>query len=100
MSKVQYKTLTLYMEFLYFIGYKGALNVPDNIKLAYLLPYCPELNPSENMWDEMRERFFTNLVFDSLDAVMDKLEETMIFYQQSLQIVKSITSFNWIKPYI
>ena len=79
---------------------KGTLNVPENIRLSYLPPYCPELNPSENMWDEIREKFFTNLVFDSLDAVMDKLEEAMIFYQQSPQIVKSITSFNWIKPYI
>lgn len=79
---------------------RGALDVPNNIRLAYLPPYCPELNPSENMWDEVREKFFTNLVFDSLDAVMDKLEEAMIFYQQSPQIVKSITGFNWISPHI
>lgn len=79
---------------------KGALNIPINIKISYLPPYCPELNPSENMWEEMREKFFTNLVFDSLDAVMDKLEEAMIFYQQSPQIVKSITGFNWIIPHI
>ena len=79
---------------------ESALDIPYNIKLAYLPPYSPELNPSENMWEEMREKFFTNLVFDSIDAVMDKLEEAMIFYQQSPQIVRSITGFNWVIPHI
>lgn len=79
---------------------QGVLNIPNNIKLAYLPPYCPDLNPSENMWKEIREKFFTNLVFDSLDAVMDKLEEAMIFYQANENIVRSITGFNWIIPHI
>ena len=48
------------------------------------------------MWDEMREKFFTNLVFDSMDAVEDKLEEVMIYYDKNPKIVKSITRFSWI----
>jgi riboflavin biosynthesis pyrimidine reductase len=55
---------------------------------------------SENMWDEIREKFFTNLVFDSMNAVEDKLEEAMIFYDKKREIVKSITGFNWITPYL
>ncbi len=78
----------------------GALNVPKNINLAYLPPYCPQLNPSENMWDEIREKFFTNLVFDSIESVMDKLTEAMIHYSEKHKTVKSITGFNWIIPYI
>lgn len=79
---------------------EGALTVPINIKLLYLPPRCPELNPSENIWDEMREKFFTNLVFDSMDAVEDKLEEAMIYYDKNREIVRSITGFNWISPYV
>ena len=28
----------------------GALVIPDNIFIEYLLPYSPELNPTENLW--------------------------------------------------
>jgi hypothetical protein len=52
------------------------------------------------MWDEMREKFFTNLVFDSMDDVEDKVEEAMIYYDKNSEIVKSITGFNWISPYV
>ena len=38
----------------------GDLAVPDNIKLLYLPPYSPELNPKENLWDEIREKIFKN----------------------------------------
>jgi transposase len=79
---------------------QGVLVVPKNIRLLYLPSYCPQLNPSENMWDEIREKFFTNLVFDSMNAVEDKLEEAMIFYDKKREIVKSITGFNWITPYL
>ena len=34
----------------------GDLVVPDNITLLYLPPYSPELNPKENLWDEIRKR--------------------------------------------
>ena len=79
---------------------EGVLTMPSNVKLLHLPPRCPEINPSENMWDEMREKFFTNLVFDSMDAVEDKLEEAMIYYDKNKEIVKSITGFKWISPYV
>lgn len=39
------------------------LEVPSNIKLFYSLPYTPELNPSEMIWDEVREKGFRNEAF-------------------------------------
>jgi transposase len=35
--------------------------------------YSPELNPVENIWDELREKFFSNRVFDSHDALEQQL---------------------------
>ena len=35
----------------------GDLAVPDYISLLYLPPYSPELNPKENLWDEIREKY-------------------------------------------
>jgi len=49
------------------------LAVPDNITLLYLPPYSPELNPKENLWDEIREKVFKNYALKSMDAVRAKL---------------------------
>jgi len=73
-----------------------ALDVPNNMMLKHFPPYCPQLNPSENMWDEIREKFFPNLVFDSMDAVENKLVEASLYYENNPKIVKSITGFDWI----
>lgn len=37
-----------------------ALVIPDNMGITILPPYCPELNPTEHIWDEIREKFFPN----------------------------------------
>jgi len=46
----------------------NALKAPDNIYLLKLPPYAPELNPIEHVWDELRQKYFHNRVFKSLDA--------------------------------
>ena len=53
----------------------GDLVVPDNITLLYLPPYSPELNPKENLWDEIREKIFKNYALKSMDAVRAKLRQ-------------------------
>lgn len=73
-----------------------ALNIPEDMMLETLPPYSPELNPSENMWDDAREKFFGNTVFDSIESVIDQLCIAMNYYIDNPQIVKSITSFPWI----
>jgi transposase len=47
----------------------GDLAVPDNITLLYLPPYSPELNPKENLWDEIREKIFKNYALKSMHEV-------------------------------
>ena len=53
------------------------LNIPANMRLVSLPSYSPELNPVEHIWDEVREKYFGNLVFDSLDALEDHLETAL-----------------------
>ena len=38
-------------------------------------PYSPELNPQEQIWDELREKFFGNKLFKSIKAVINKAVE-------------------------
>jgi len=46
------------------------LKIPKNIGLIFLPPYCPELNPAENMWAQFK-RAYTNLFCKTLDDVSD-----------------------------
>ena len=46
-----------------------SLEMQDNISLIHLPPYSPELNPTEILWHELREKYCANRVFGSLDAV-------------------------------
>jgi transposase len=72
------------------------LEVPSNIILRLLPPYSPELNPQENLWDEIREKIFKNYALKSMDEVYAKLEDAALYIERNPALVKSITSF----PYI
>jgi transposase len=72
------------------------LVLPDNVSLLFLPPYAPELNPKENLWDEIREKIFKNYALKSIDAVRAKLEQAIVYIERNPETVKSITSF----PYI
>jgi transposase len=74
----------------------SGLVLPANISLLFLPPYSPELNPKENLWDEIREKIFKNYALKSIDAVRAKLEQAILYIERNPKTVKSITSF----PYI
>jgi transposase len=71
------------------------LEIPTNIILHLLPPYSPELNPQENLWDEIREKIFKNYALKSMDDVT-KLDEAAFYIERNPTLVRSITSF----PYI
>ena len=50
-----------------------ALEVPANVALIGLPGYSPQLNPQENVWDEIREKNFPNRVYYCMAAVRDQL---------------------------
>jgi transposase len=45
--------------------------------LLRLPPYAPELNPAENIWDEIREKFFGNI---ALIPIPDPNESTGLHF--------------------
>lgn len=72
------------------------LKVPKNIKLLPLPPYSPQLNPVENLWDEMREKGFWNKVFNSMDAVEKQMMTTLNEMENDQARIKWIAWFEWI----
>lgn len=73
-----------------------ALRVPPNMRLLWLPPYSPQCNPAEHLWDEIREKWFANRVFPSLDAVEDALEEALFTLEKDQKRVFGLTGFDWI----
>ncbi len=74
----------------------GVLDIPDNMRVAKLPAKSPNLNPQENNWDDMREKFFHNHVFDSIQAVEERLIIACNFYESNPEIIHSIAAWNWI----
>ena len=73
-----------------------SLKIPANMRLISLPPYSPELNPVEHLWDELREKAFGNVVFNSLDALEDHLEASLRAMEQDTPRVHSIVAWPWI----
>lgn len=71
-----------------------ALVVPDNIRLIFLPPATPEMNPIEQIWKEIRKRGFRNEIFASLNKVVDRLCSTI--RSLSCDVIHSITARDWI----
>lgn len=72
------------------------LVIPENMKLEALPPYSPQLNPMEHIWDEVREKWFTNEVFESMDGVEDRLVEALAALECDQELVASTTGLDWI----
>jgi transposase len=70
--------------------------LPENLRLHFLPPYSPELNPQEHIWDELREKYFHNQAFDSMDALEEQHLAGLRYLEQSPKIVESISVWDWI----
>lgn len=72
------------------------LTVPANMRLIFLPPYSPELNPAEHLWEALREESFANDVLADLDAVEHRLIAGLRRLEANPARVRSMTGFNWI----
>jgi DDE superfamily endonuclease len=69
------------------------LLIPENIRLIEQPPYSPEVNPVEHVWDELREKYFHNRVFPSLEALMDVLCQGLNELADDKKRLRSLTGF-------
>jgi transposase len=72
------------------------LILPENISIAFLPPYSPELNPADHLWDCIRKNRFPNKTFNSPDAVEDTLVEALLSLEKDPARVQRLTGFHWI----
>jgi transposase len=69
------------------------LVIPENIRLIPQPPYSPELNPTEHIWEEIREHGFYNHYYKSLDEVIQKLCNELMTLASDAPHVRSMTRF-------
>jgi len=74
----------------------GELLVPENMRLLFLPPYSPELNPAEHLWKAVREDCFANHVFSDLDAVEAALSDGLSALETDRLRTQSMAGFGWI----
>lgn len=70
------------------------LKIPKNIRITYIPPYTPEMNPIEQIWKQIRMMGFKNEVFKTLHDVVDRLCATV--NSLTKEVVKSITHRQWL----
>ena len=69
------------------------VQLPENIILIPIPPYCPELNPAEKMWQWFKSKVSMK-IYKSLEELEDKL--TKLIKDTDNQKVKSITSYQYL----
>ena len=72
----------------------SGLEVPHNMRLVFLPPYSPEINPAEHIWDTLRENAIGNTVFTSLDAADKALSQGLLSLELDPARMQSLTGFN------
>ena len=69
--------------------------MPDNITLLRLPPYAPELNPMENVWDDLRGNKLSRLVCDTYEAMRDASKDACNFIANEPERIVSIGTRDW-----
>jgi hypothetical protein len=71
------------------------LSVPTNITLLPLPPYCPELNPMENVWAYLRGNKLCSRVWDSYEAILKACNTAWQFLIDDPACIRSIGTRHW-----
>ena len=74
----------------------GELNIPDNISVLFLPSYSPELNPQEQIWEILKDRYFKNRVYGSEDEITKDICKAWNHWLRDADITKTC-SREWAK---
>ena len=70
------------------------LNVPDGLRLVYLPPYTPELQPAETLWELVDEPIVNKYIPD-LETLDEIISRRCVILAEDRPTLKSRTGFNW-----
>jgi len=64
------------------------------MELMHIPAYTPEMNPTEQVWDEVKEKDFKNQFFDTLKKVTEQLCKS--FADIPRDLIQSLCGRDWI----
>jgi transposase len=82
-------------------GWHGAgLQIPEGVRLTYLPPYSPELQPAETLWTLVDEPI-VNKHFATIEDLESKIANQCFPLAEETDKIKNRTGFHWWpKPFI
>jgi transposase len=69
------------------------LTIPENVRLVYLPPYCPELNPIERVWRDLKDALAW-LQFPTPDVQQDYIATLLRAYEAPT--LQSLTGYTYL----
>jgi hypothetical protein len=72
-----------------------ALNIPENIRLMPLPAYSPELNPVEQIWQQLRKIKLSNTNFKSYEDIVDACCEAWNCFCDEEGNIQSLCTRSW-----
>lgn len=74
--------------------HKASLCCTENIKIIYLPPYSPELNPVERFWEYLKDKILKNRVYESLDALQNEI--SLFILELTVQEISFVANVNYL----
>ena len=71
----------------------GSSELPDNVILLFQPPACPSVNPTERVWEDLKD-FLAWSVFSNLDELRIKVPEVLVSFTAS--VIGFLTGWSWI----
>lgn len=75
------------------IHWSKDLNIPQNLTLIKLPPYCPELNPIERVWQDLKKELKW-INWKSIQAMKEKVFD--LINSLGFDQIYTLTAWNWI----
>jgi putative transposase len=66
------------------------MTTSSRVNLLFLPPYSPELNPSENIWRQLRKERIHNMLFRSLSVLQETIHGFFESYAKPSETMRSI----------
>lgn len=69
------------------------LEIPENVRLVFLPPYSPELNPVERFWQDLKDHVSFHL-YESLSALKQRVRAKLASYTD--KAIASLTGYEYL----
>jgi transposase len=71
------------------------IKLPNNVSILPLPPYSPELNPVEQIWEQLRQQSLANRSFDDYEDIVNACMNAWNNFVETVGAIKNLCSRIW-----